>query len=327
MRKGQNVAPSCARCNPEHQAVLYPRHSAPHVSRMALADRLRRHQLVVVTGKGGVGKTTVSAALGRLLAADGRRVLLLEVDPRENLHHMLGVAPSGGEIVAAGPRLFLQNVQPVRVVEDLVRERLKVELLVKRVLASPVFQHFVEGGPGFKELAILIHAQRLVRAGAKDGVDVVVLDAPATGHGVSLLAAPMLVSEAIPHGPVGHLAAELAAFVADATRCGIVLVTSAEEMPVQESIELIALVEERLHRAPECVVVNGLYPPVAAGLAAPPAAAQAMELWRQRRATNERELARLAAAWSGPRYELPLLAFDRGPDVVAALEACLGAPA
>jgi Mrp family chromosome partitioning ATPase len=287
---------------------------------MGLVDRLQRHQLVVVTGKGGVGKTTVSAVLGRLLAARGRRVLLLEVDPRENLHHMVGVPPSGGEIVEAGPRLWLQNVRPLRVVEELVRERLKVALLVKSVLKSPVFQHFVEGGPGLKELAVLIHAQRLAGGGGgtHDGMDVVVLDAPATGHGVSLLAAPIHVSEAIPHGPVGHLAAELAAFVADRKRCGIVIVTSAEEMPVQEALELIALAGERLGRAPEAVVVNGLYPRL-------PAGGTGHALWAERRAANERELGRLAAAWTGPRFLLPLLPLDRGPALVAALEELLDA--
>jgi anion-transporting ArsA/GET3 family ATPase len=284
---------------------------------MTLAERLSRHQLVVVTGKGGVGKTTVSAALGRLLAAHGRKVLLLEVDPRENLHHMLGVAPSGGEIVVAGTRLALQNVRPLGVVEELVRERLKVGLLVRRVLASPVFQHFVEGGPGLKELAVLLHAQRLARRGGRDGVDVVVLDAPATGHGVSLLAAPFLVSEVIPHGPVGRLAHELAAYVADAARCGVVVVTSAEEMPVQEALELIASAGEKLGRPPEAVVVNGLYPAVPTALAR--GGDGALALWRERRATNDRELARLAAAWSGARIELPLLPLERGPEIVAAL--------
>lgn len=279
---------------------------------VTLADRLRRHQLVVVTGKGGVGKTTVTAALGRLLAAH-RRVLLLEVDPRENLHHMLGVPPSGGEIVEVGARLWLQNVRPLRVVEELVRERLKVGLLVKKVLKSPVFQHLVEGGPGLKELAVLMHALRLVRGETHDGMDVVILDAPATGHGVSLLAAPILVSEAIPGGPVGHLARELAAFVADPRRCGIVIVTSAEEMPVEEAVELIALVAARLGRKPEAVIVNGLYPPLPARGGPQPS------LWAERRSGNERELARLAAAWSGARVELPLLPLDRGPELVEAL--------
>jgi len=285
---------------------------------MTLADRLARHQLVVVTGKGGVGKTTIAAALGRILASRGRKVLLLEVDPRENLHHMLGIAPSGGEIVVAGARLRLQNVRPLGVVEELVRERLKVGLLVRHVLQSPVFQHFVEGGPGLKELAVLLHAQRLVRHGGRDGVDVVVLDAPATGHGVSLLAAPALVSEAIPHGPVGHLAQELAAFVGDPRRCGVVVVTSAEEIPVQEALELIALVGDRLGREPEAVVVNGLYPALPPALAE--AGGDALGLWRERRAANERELARLASAWTGLSVQLPLLPLERGPEIVAALE-------
>ena len=283
-------------------------------------SRLRQHQLVVVTGKGGVGKTTVCAALGRLLAAD-RRTLLLEVDPRENLHHMLGVEPSGGDIVPAGPRLLLQNVRPAGVVEELVRERLKVRALARRVLASPVFQHFVHGAPGLKEMAVLLHALRLVRGETRDDVDVVVLDAPATGHGVSLLAAPGLVAEAIPHGPIGTLARDLSLFVADPARCSIVLVTAAEEMPVQETLELITLSRERLH-APEAVVVNGLYPPLPAGA---PAAAGAWRLWADRRATNERELARLAAAWPGPTVELPLVPRERGPELIAALEGLLAA--
>ena len=73
--------------------------------------RLEKLKLLVVTGKGGVGKSTVSASLGALLANSGRTVLLVEVDPRESLHHLLDTPPSGGEIVEAAPRLYLQHIQ------------------------------------------------------------------------------------------------------------------------------------------------------------------------------------------------------------------------
>jgi anion-transporting ArsA/GET3 family ATPase len=292
---------------------------------------LSRRRLVVVTGKGGVGKTVVAAALGRLFAGRGRRVLLLEVDPRENAHLMLGLPPSGGEIVAAGEGLWLQNLKPRQALDDLIRERVRVGVVARRVLASPIYHQLTEGMPGLREVAVVHHALSLARGaggegpgrrGADPGFDLVVLDAPATGHGVSLLAAPQLVAAVITSGPVGRLAAELAAFVADPERCGIAVVTLAEEMPVDEAVELRAMLGERVGRRPELLVVNALYPPVG------PEAADgddAVGLWRRRRRVNERELARLDHRWPGPRLELPLLPIDRGPELVAALAAALEA--
>jgi Mrp family chromosome partitioning ATPase len=239
---------------------------------MDLAARLGRLQLLVVTGKGGVGKTAVAASLGRLLAAAGRRALVLEVDPRENVHQMLAVSPSGGDIVAAGPRLWVQNLKPGQVLDDIVRERLKVEMLARRVLASPIYEQFSASAPGLKELAILGHALRLLRRrGPPDApeLDVVVLDAPATGHGVRLLAAPRLVSEVIRNGPFAALAGELAGFVADSERCGIVVVTQAEEMPVEEALELREALSSQLARQPELLVINGLFPPLSGNLERP----------------------------------------------------------
>ena len=294
---------------------------------MTLQDRLSRLKLLVVTGKGGVGKSVVTAALGRILARSGRRVLLLENDPRESLYQLLDIPPSDGEIVRAEPDLFLQNLRPTDVLSNLVREHLKVELLVRRVLASPVYQHFVGGAPGFKEVAILGHALRVVRGlGGAPEIDIVILDAPATGHGVTLLLAPALVSEVIPHGPVGHLAREVAGFVSDAERCGVAIATLAEEMPIQETIELREALDARLSRQPELLVVNGLYPPLSDADRQDPR----LGLWRERRGINEHELERLGEVWDGPKIELPLLPFDRGPDLLTALvrrlEPALAAP-
>ncbi|HUO87404.1 MAG TPA: ArsA-related P-loop ATPase [Thermoanaerobaculia bacterium] len=293
---------------------------------LSLAD-LATRELVVVTGKGGVGKTVVAAALGRLLAAL-RRTLVLEVDPRENLHHMLGVPPSGGEVTEAivvgdGARLWLQNLKPREVVDRLVAERLRIGPLTRRVLASPVYQQFAVGAPGLKEVAVLGHALRLVEGRERgrwgDRFELVVLDAPASGHGVSLLTAPRLLAEVIDSGPVGSLGRELAAFVADPSRCGVVAVTTPEEMPVVEALELAVILEERFGRRPDLLVVNGVYPPLPPGERDDPGLA----LWGDRRRVQEREIERLASEWVGPRVELPKLPVDAGPELVATLARCL----
>ena len=285
-----------------------------------LLDRLAGCRLVAVTGKGGVGKTTIAATLARLLSARGRKVLLVEVDPRENLHYFLDVPPSGGAAIKVDTRLWLENVQPVRVLEDLVRQKVAVAALARKIVGTEVFRHFAEGAPGMKEMAVLGHAMQVVDGDAKPRVDVVVLDAPATGHGMSLLWAPLLVTEVLGKGPLGRLAGDVADMIRDPARTAFVIGTTAEEMPVQEALELIAGLKERMGRPPELLVVNGLYPPypVQAGRG-PSGAKAALALWRQRREVNERELERLRTGWRGPRVDLPLLALERGPALVAAL--------
>jgi len=290
---------------------------------MPLLDQLRRLSLLVVTGKGGVGKSTLTATLGRILARSGKRVLLLEVDPRESLYQLLGVPPLGGSVSTVAPGLYVQNVRPRDVVDELVRERVWIDLLINRVLASTVYQHFVEGAPGLKQMAVLGYALRVVRgesARELGGIDMVILDAPATGHGVSMLAAPSLVSDVIREGPVGEMAAELAEFTADPARCGVILASLAEEMPVTETAELIDSMRQRLDRQPELVAVNGLYPAMDhAESKTSVELAPALDLWRERRRVNQRELKRLAEFWAGPSVQLPMLPVARGPELVEGL--------
>jgi anion-transporting ArsA/GET3 family ATPase len=287
---------------------------------MTSVGALSSRQLVVVTGKGGVGKSAVAAALGTLLAAPGRRTLLLEVDPRESLHAWLEAPPSGGELLAVGRDLFLQHLDPRHEMDDLVDHQLRIGPLVRRVLASPVYAHFADGAPGLKELAVLGHALRLVEGPAIKGaprLDTVVLDAPASGHGLTLLTAPSLAAEVVKQGPFGRMATRLAGLVGDPARCAIVVVTQAEEMPVQETLELEQTLVARLGRGADVLVVNALFPPLPSGVAS--AADPALAHWRRRRQVNERELARLRAAWTGNVVELLLLPFERGPELVAEL--------
>lgn len=281
---------------------------------------LCRRQLVVVTGKGGVGKTVLTALLGQRLAAAGRRTALLEVDRRENLHQLLSVPPSGGDVVEVGDGLYLQNLKPSRVVDWVVEKKVKIGPLVRRIQESPVYQRFVEGAPGLTELAIAGHALRLVRGDFHDlpVLDTVVLDAPATGHGLALLRAPQLVAEAIGSGPFHELAQEVASFVDDPQRTAVVIVTLAEEMPVQEALELRHDLAAQSDHLPELLVVNGLYPPY--GESGTDAQDQALlDLWRRRRQINERELERLESRWPGAKVHLPLLPMDEGRQLVEAL--------
>jgi len=281
---------------------------------MSALVRLAEWQLLVVTGKGGVGKTTLTAVLGRLLAGRGKRVLLLEVDPRESLHQVLGTEPSGGEIVQAEPRLFIQNLQPGAVIEEMVRDKVSIAYLARRITESTAFHQFIEGAPGLKETALLGHAYRMLHSGHPK-VDLVILDAPATGHGATMLAAPGLLAKAAEGGQLGALAADLAAFLADPSRCGVVLATLAEEMPVQETLELIDLLQAKLGIRPALIVANGLYPSVDEA-AAP---GRSTDFLRARQQLNESELARLVEAWDGPLCHLPLLPLERGPTLVAEL--------
>ncbi len=282
---------------------------------------------LVVTGKGGVGKSVVAASLGQVLAKAGRRVLVIEVDPRENVHQLFGVPPSGGHVVAIDHNLHLQNLKPRQALDELVRRHLGSGLVARQILKSETYHQLSEGAPGLREVGVLDYAVGRTTARGEDRLgpfDVVVLDAPATGHGVSLLAAPKLVSEVVASGPVGEKAAELAAFLADPRRLAAVVVTLAEEMPVDEALELRRSMLERLGHGPDLLVVNGLYPPLSAALAKAKAGDEAaLGVWRQRRAVNDRELRRLADHWQGPRVELPLFALEPGPALVAALAPAL----
>lgn len=261
----------------------------------------------IVSGKGGVGKTTVSALIAKILAVNSK-VLLIEVDPRESVHRILGVPPSGGDIKQVTDNLFIQNLKPRSVIDELVKRRVKIGILVRRILRSPVYLSFADGSPGLKELAVFGYALDMVEGieGGYKRFDCVVLDAPATGHGLSLIMAPFLVSSTIKKGPFGELAKKLAKFVYDRERCKIAVVATAEEMPITETIEFIEKLKQRIEREPEIVVINQLYPPFPTNHT-PKKTEKHLYLWWRRHEINLSQIERLTKYWGKAIYKIPLV--------------------
>ena len=275
--------------------------------------------LLFVTGKGGVGKSAVAAALALALAAEGRRVLLLGVDPRESLHEWLDVAPSDGARVTVARGLALESLRPRSLVDREVEERIPIRLLARRLLSHPLYHQFVDGAPGLEELVVLAHVERCLRG----EFDTVVLDGAASGHALGQLQAPALVAGVVRSGPFARLAERLSGFVADPRRCRTVLVATAEEMPVEETSELARELAEGLGVPAALLVVNQLAPEDL-----PPARrgeAPAIALWRRRLEIQRRGRERLLCAWAGAVVELPWLPLPRGAHLARALAGHLSA--
>lgn len=262
---------------------------------MTLLDAIGGRRLVLVTGKGGAGKSVLAATIARLLVGASRRVLLLESDPRESLYRAFGIEPSGGESVRVQRLLELKNLDPRRVIDDLVRDALPIPFLIARVLRSPVYRHFVDGAPGLKEAAALAYAVRRLRA--RRGPDVVVFDAPATGHALAMIDAPSRIGEAIAGGPVGRMAGEVASFLADPAELAVVVASLAEPVVVEETIELLAALRDR-GREPVAVVLNAVFP----GTKVDPS---------------------LRESFTGPVFSLPIVPHDDPRELVPALVATL----
>ena len=194
--------------------------------------------VVYVTGKGGAGKTTVAAALALAAAAEGRRAVVCEVGGCHQLASSLSVAPR--DALTEWIR-----TQPGGAVAAAVLSR------------SPAFAHFIDAAPGAKEVLTI---GKVVDAARTGDYDVVVVDAPSTGHALGLLAAPGTIAEMASHGPVARQARELHEYLCDADRTSYVGVSLPEEMSVRELLELESGLQRTLDRRLDLVVVNAMYP-------------------------------------------------------------------
>lgn len=235
------------------------------VSFLRMPPELFDRRLVVVTGKGGVGKSTVAIALGLLAARRGLRTIVAELQSQENVQQAFhGDGPAAEHFVEVelAPRLFTISIDPQHAMEEYLR--VKVGPLGHALSASRLFQAFAMATPGMRELLSigkvweLAQLHRRTRGAAP--YDLVVLDAPATGHGVGVLKTARTFADIARVGPIAHQAGQIATTIADRGFTAIVAVATPEEMPVNETLSLRdALSDEQLEL--ELTVLNALYPP------------------------------------------------------------------
>jgi len=282
-------------------------------------------RLVVVTGKGGVGKSTVAAALATLAARRGKRVLVAEVDARERVAPMLGGRPSGPVVRLVLPNISTVNVDPRHALEEYALMVVKVRAIYQAVFENRVVRFFLRAVPSLAETLMLgkiLHEARS-ESGGKPRWDLVIVDAPATGHAVQLLGVPKALLDTVPAGPLRRDAEWMQALLTDPARTSVVLVSLPEEMPVSETVELDAQVRDLLCIPRGPVFVNAM--PDARftqgelerlrGLVgtAPPLgpAARAAVLQGERQERAEEQVARLREALGRPLVTLPLLSSER----------------
>jgi len=225
---------------------------------MSLLER----ELLVVTGKGGVGKTTLATALGLLAADRGLRTIVVEMGEQARVPELFGL-PAGepGTETELAERLWSISIDPDRALLEWL-QALGGRVSGRVLASSSTFQYFAAAAPGAKELVSMVKIWDLTQAKRRRGrsYDLVVLDAPATGHALGLLDSPRTFGAIARVGPIAGQADRLGKLLEDPTRSSYVAVAHPTEMAITETLELQQRLHDQLGRELDAVIVNGVLP-------------------------------------------------------------------
>lgn len=227
---------------------------------MSLDDILNR-RLLIISGKGGVGKTTISAALGLVATRRGKKVLIAEVEGKDNLSSFFGKRPLTHTPSEMRPGLFAMNISPEKALEEYFEVQFHMKRIARPLLTSQLVYYVTHAAPGLRDILIL--GTVWYTATRKQSFDLIVLDTPAAGHAVSMLGSPEGFLHAVPIGPLAGHTRQVIEWLKDPAQVSIHLVTLAEEMPVNETIDTTTLLETKLRMDVSTIFLNMVYPPIA----------------------------------------------------------------
>jgi anion-transporting ArsA/GET3 family ATPase len=229
--------------------------------------RLLEKRFIAVTGKGGTGKTTISGALALLAAQRGKRVLVCMSQARERLSAMLETEFIEHEVKNIYGSIDAVNMDPESCIEEYGMMVLRVKALYKAVMDNKVVKGFIRAIPGMDAWSMLGKALYHVKEEENGRLkyDLVILDAPATGHGVQMLRVPIVIGEVAPPGLLRREAEEGLATMRDPSKSAMVVCTLPEEMPASETEELMAILRTDLKFPIGALIVNQLLSPLFAG--------------------------------------------------------------
>ena len=217
-------------------------------------------RLVVVSGKGGVGRTTVAAALARAAADAGKRVLIAESAPTDRLGHLYGKEPLGETVTTLAPNIDAVNMTPESALLEYGILTLRSELVARALLENRAMKGFLSAVPGLDAYALLGKAwwHTTERVDGRARYDLTILDGPASGHVALMLRIPGAILAAMPKGPLSRDARAIDELLHDPTRAALLVVTLPEELPGREAGELVATARNDLRLPLGPLVVNGV---------------------------------------------------------------------
>ena len=214
-------------------------------------------KLLFVTGKGGTGKTTVTAALAQLAAQQGRRVLACEVDAKGDLSSLFEAAPTDFTAREVVPNVYAMSMDTEASLREYLKLNLKIPVVGRIGPLAKAFDFVATAAPGVREI---LTVGKLCYEVRERRYDLVVVDAPATGHIVGQLAAPQAINDLVKVGLIRSQTDWMLEILSDPTRTGLVAVTTPEEMPVSETLELADRVATETTVRLSAVVVNRVLP-------------------------------------------------------------------